>query len=517
MRFEIAVIGGSLGGVQAAISAAKLGKHVYMCEETDWIGGQLTSQAVPPDEHPWIERFGATARYLDYRKKVREYYRSLDEFSEETSKKEAFCPGNSWVSRVAHEPLVALGILTDMMREYTEAGLITIEYNTIACDSMVSEDSRIISVTVKNKISGQCKEIEAEYFLDATDCGDLLPIVGAEYRTGAESRAETDEPHAPLTEDPQDMQPVTWVAALELNPDGDYKIDKPELYEYFSGLGVPYDDNRLLSWYCADCKTRRKVRMAMFDNEVKESPLGLWSYRRIIDTANYTDGRKEVTLLNWPQNDYALGNVFDDREAEKHLEMARQQTLCAVYWLQNEAERPDGGRGYAVRLRPDIMGTEDGLAKAAYIRESRRIAAKKTIREQDVLRSMNKEPKTYADSIGVGHYAIDVHMTTKSHTFLYDSTHPFEIPFSAMVPVRIKNLLPACKNIGCTHLTSGCYRLHPVEWNIGEAAGYAAAYCIDKSITPAELLERGMDEFLQLLEKEGVQLHWDFSAMENVR
>ena len=34
-----------------------------LTEETDWIGGQLTSQAVPPDEHPWIESFGCTAAY----------------------------------------------------------------------------------------------------------------------------------------------------------------------------------------------------------------------------------------------------------------------------------------------------------------------------------------------------------------------------------------------------------------------------------------------------------------------
>ena len=83
-----------------------------------------------------------------------------------------------------------------------------------------------------------------------------------------------------------------------------------------------------------------------------------------------------------------------------------------------------------------------------------------------------------------------------------------------MVPVRLKNLLPACKNIGCTHLTGGCYRLHPVEWNIGEVAGYAAAYCMDKKITPAELLEKGrMKTFQQHLQERGIQLHWDFSKM----
>ena len=39
------------------------------------------------------------------------------------------------------------------------------------------------------------------------------------------------------------------------------------------------------------------------------------------------------------------------------------------------------------------------------------------------------------------------------------------------LPVRIGNLIAGGKNLGTTHITNGCYRLHPVEWNIGEAAG----------------------------------------------
>jgi len=467
MKYDIAIIGGSLGGVQAAISAAKQNKKVYLCEETDWIGGQLTSQAVPPDEHPWIEEFGATKRYLDFRKSVRDHYRRIPEFKEEVRQKECFCPGNSWVSRVAHQPKVALKLFEDMISEYQKDGRLTVEYFTVAVDSTVENDT-IKSVTVKNLQTKEKKAIEAEYFLDATDCGDLLPIVGAEYRTGAESKELTGELHAPEVSDPYDMQPITWVAALELNPDGDYKMEKPEKYDYFASLGVPYDDNLLFSWYMADAHTQKKTFLPMFDGEYDGYPLGLWSYRRVIDTANYTDGRKEVTLLNWPQNDFALGNVFDHKDAKENLELSR---------------------------------------------ESRRIVAKKTICEQDVSKRNNELPPKLADSVGVGHYAIDIHMTTKSHSFLYDATYPFEIPLSSMIPVRIKNLLPACKNIGSTHLTSGCYRLHPVEWNVGEVAGYAAAYCIDHKVTFEELLTSELKTFQEELEREGVQLHWDFSKM----
>lgn len=513
MKYDIAIIGGSLGGVQAALKAAKSGKKVYMCEETSWIGGQLTSQAVPPDEHKWIEEFGATQGYLTYRKEVRDYYRNLPNISDEIKAKERFCPGNSWVSRVAHEPKVALHILNSYLAPFIEKGNLEIDYNTVAVDSVVEQDE-IHSVTVKHTVTNKQKVIEAHFFLDATDCGDLLPVVHAEYKTGAESKSETGEYHAPEMANPSDMQPITWVVALELNPDGDYKIPKPDKYEFFKNLDVPYDDNKLFSWYAPDAETQKKVLFSFYDKEVEEKPLGLWSYRRIIDTKNYNDPSvREVSLINIPQNDFSLGNIYEDEDAVKNRELAKEQTMCLVYWLQNDAPRADGGFGYPVGLRPDIMGTEDGLAMAPYIRESRRIVAKKIVCEQDVSKRFNENPPVLKDSVGIGHYAIDIHLTTKSHSFLYDSTHPFEIPLGAMIPVRIKNLIPACKNIGCTHLTNGCYRLHPVEWNIGEVAGLLASFSLDNNMTPDEVHTLKLKEFQELLVKEGISLHWDFDRM----
>lgn len=515
MKYDVAVIGGSLGGVQAAISAAKENKKVYLCEQSDWVGGQLTSQAVPPDENRWIEEQGATRTYHEFRKAVRAYYRALPEFNPEVAKEENFCPGNSWVSRIAHEPTVAVKILNDMLAAYIADERIVLEYDTAAIESTVENDI-IKTVTVKNLSNGEEKVIEAAYFLDATDCGDLLPIVGAEFRTGAESKEMTGEPEAADEADPADLQAITWVAALELLPeDSDYVPVKPEKYDEYASIDVPHCDCKLLSWYTNKLQGAGVRRLGMYDREGNDpASKGLWNYRRIIDTHNYTDGRNEVTLLNWPQNDYWMGNIFDDPDAELHLQRARELTLCAVYWLQTEALRPDGGKGYKVRLRPDIVGTEDGLAKMPYIRESRRIIAKRLICEQEIVRDFAEKPLVVEDSVGVGHYSMDLHMTTKSHNHFMRKTYPFEIPLSAMIPVRLKNLIPACKNIGCTHLTGGCYRLHPIEWNIGEVAGYIAAYCMDKQLTPEELWAKELKPFQSFLAEKGVQLHWDFSRME---
>ena len=74
-KCDILIVGGGTGGVAAAMMACDLGHTVILTEETDWVGGQLTSQIVPPDEHPWIEQFGCTFRYRTYRNLVRKFYR----------------------------------------------------------------------------------------------------------------------------------------------------------------------------------------------------------------------------------------------------------------------------------------------------------------------------------------------------------------------------------------------------------------------------------------------------------
>jgi hypothetical protein len=80
----------------------------------------------------------------------------------------------------------------------------------------------------------------------------------------------------------------------------------------------------------------------------------------------------------------------------------------------------------------------------------------------------------------------------------------------ALLPVRVENLIPACKNLGVTHITNGCYRLHPVEWNIGEAAGLLAAFCLQNRLAPRQVREQAghLEAFQSLLQQQGVVLAW---------
>ena len=227
--------------------------------------------------------------------------------------------------------------------------------------------------------------------------------------------------------------------------------------------------------------------------------------------------------MNWPQNDYLLGNLVGvtPTEARKHVQRAKDLSLSLLYWLQTEAPRLDGGQGWpGLRLRGDLLGTSDGLAKAPYIRESRRIRSVFTVTEADCgreARAVQTGQKAaqvtaarYHDSVGIGHYNIDLHPSTTGKNYIDVPSLPFEIPLGALLPVRVKNLIPACKNLGVTHITNGCYRLHPVEWNIGEAAGTLVAFAQSRKTSVHHVRENAelLNDLQSRLTANGVELRW---------
>ncbi len=112
LKTDVLIIGGSLGGVAAALAVARMGRSVILTEETAWIGGQATAQGVPLDEHPWIERYGRTQSYADFREGVRAYYRQHYPLTPEARSDRALNPGAGWVSGLCFEPRVGQAVLS---------------------------------------------------------------------------------------------------------------------------------------------------------------------------------------------------------------------------------------------------------------------------------------------------------------------------------------------------------------------------------------------------------------------
>jgi hypothetical protein len=336
---------------------------------------------------------------------------------------------------------------------------------------------------------------------------------------GAESKAQTGEPHAKDAPEPDNVQGFTFCLAMDYLPGEDHTIDRPRDYRHWRDFELHYRNGERHPLLTFDSPDTRKHG---FDPDART---GFWTYRRIADRDLFAPGfyPGDITIVNWPQNDYAFGLICEvsPDEAARHLERGKQLSLSLLYWLQTEIPRPDGGTGWkGLRLRPDIVGTEDGLAKHAYIREGRRIQAEFTVLEQMITTEarmqetgLSKEAvraTPFADSVGIGSYWMDLHITTRGDSAKFGSTLPFQIPLGALLPQRVENLLPACKNLGVTHLTNGAYRLHPIEWNIGEAAGALAAFCTARKRRPREVRAQAtlLAEFQSQLEKQGVRLAW---------
>jgi hypothetical protein len=241
----------------------------------------------------------------------------------------------------------------------------------------------------------------------------------------------------------------------------------------------------------------------------------LWTYRRLIDQKQFAGAfASDITMINWPGSDYREGSLIDGSPEQivATLQAAKCCSLGFLHWLQTEAPANSRRSGAPeLKLRPDVMGSVDGLSKFPYIREGQRIKGLVTITEQDLSIHCQKGPRTkhFADSVGIGWYPIDIHRVVDD-VGVSTRTHPFQIPLGALIPEHITNLIAAAKNIGTTHISNGCYRLHPVEWNIGESAGMLAAYAIKTAASPREISENTgrLRSFQRFLLNQGISIAW---------
>jgi hypothetical protein len=518
---DLVVIGGGLGGVAAALTAARLGHHVVLTERSTWLGGQMSTQAVPPDEHQWIETPLTSPSYRALRNAIRDHYRRAYPLTDDAARIEHLNPGMGNVSRICHEPRVGALAVEEMLSAHIASGAVTVlrEHTPV---EVHRDGRRIISVTLRAP-NGDRVEVRGAVIADATEEGDLIEMAELPVVIGAEGKDETGELHASDVADVFDQQAVSWCVALEYRPGEDHTIPRPDDYEHWRDTVDPRWPGSQLSWEDVVPDTLQSRVRPLFaqspDEAIHARADDLWHYRRVLSKhlldPTFTGG--EITLVNWPQIDYwelPLHGV-SPQDREKALEGARSLTRSFVYWMQTEAPRHDGGIGYPeLRLRGDVTGTVDGFAKEVYIRESRRIRALFTVTEGHIGRQMrgpDAGSEIFEDSVGIGYYRIDLHPSTAGRNYVDIDCFPFQIPLGALIAADADNFVAANKNIGTTHITNGAYRLHPVEWSIGEALGVLAARVVETGLDPAQIREDPLQlARLQrvLTENLGITLAW---------
>lgn len=487
-----------------------------MTDETAWLGGQFTSQGVSPDEHRFIEYFGSSETYRDLRRRVRDYYRRNFPLTARARATWNLNIGSGECSSLSVEPRGPLAAINELLAPFIHSGRLLVLQPFRAVQATRDGDA-ITSVTVSHVHTDESLVLEGAIFVDATELGDILDLAGVEHVIGAESKDQTGEPHALDIPNPRMQEAITWCAAVDYLEGTDNTIERPKRYDHFRTHVPPGWHNPQLNYAVIDYDHHQPFEHSFLPVE-EDAPMwrSLWTHRRMLDVRHFEGSlyRSDITLMNWSQNDYVGGPIVgvSPEEARHHWEMSRQLTLSMVYWLQTEAPRLDGGTGFpGLRLRGDVMGTTDGLAMYPYIREARRLQAEVTVLEHHISAEVHKTaPPRFEDSVGVGNYYIDMHQRTEGGLPFYVYVWPFQIPLGALIPVRVRNLVAAAKNIGTTHLTNSAYRMHATEWGIGEAAGHTAAYCAINRTLPTAVRghERTLSDLQHELVRSGVDITW---------
>lgn len=457
---DVLIAGAGMGGIGAALAVSRHGFSACMTEETDWVGGQATAGGVPAlDENRFIEISGGTRSYYEFRNGIRAAYGGV------------MNPGRCYVSALCFEPKVGVDVLTRMLartrtRVFLRTRIIDLE----------QRGGQFTSALAWQFDQREAIRFRFKWVLDATETGELLPMAKLPYVVGSEAKSDTGEPHAAARPNPACVQSFTYPFAVERRDGERHTIEKPVDYDAI----LKRQDFTLRINYPQEFGWRGPFEYRMYGEDPpipnNMSPGPFFAWRRLRAEP------PEIALINWPRQDYAAESILDREPADlaRIVQQAKRTSLAFLYWLQHDLGHPE------LMLRPDVMDTADGFSKYPYVRESRRLLARGRVLQQDIVEEWQPGPRArwFGDSVGIGFYMVDIHPCGANERGRMMMPRPFQIPMAALLPRAAVNFLPAGKSIGVTHLTNGAFRLHPVEWNIGEAAGAIAALAIARGGLP---------------------------------
>ncbi len=302
-------------------------------------------------------------------------------------------------------------------------------------------DAVVESVTFQNSETHARSSIGAPFVIDATDNGDVAVLAGARYDLGRQD-AGVDER----------MQPVTLMFTL----DG---VDWPRVASTYEPLRYgPGGATDRSAWGYHDLMAAYEPRSA----HVLVPDLNL---------GRLHSGEVSVNAID------VLGiNGLDP----KQLDLARRVTLREAPLL-------------VAYLRAKLPGFENArigrFASEVYVRETRHIAGLERLAGDDVWGG-----KIPADTIGLASYPIDIHPVVATDKSAYaPQRHVYGIPFGAMVPKGLTNVLVASPAISATHLAAGSARTIPTTIEEGEAAGAACALALTEKIDFLQLAQQPDD------------------------
>ncbi len=443
---DVLIIGGGAGGTSAGIQAARMGSKVQIIEATPWLGGMLTAAGVSAIDGNHEMPSGI---WGEFRQKLRDHYGGA----------QALATG--WVSHTLFEPSVG----NKMLQEMATIPNLDIAFNSVYTD--IRKKGEGWQVTYEQQ--GKSKTTKSKILIDATEIGELLPVVGADFRLGMDAKGETGEKEAPETAN-SIVQDLTYVLILkdvgsEKGKDG--LVKRPKNYD-------------AKAYECACKREGGEMFGAVADCQ------------QMLDYGKLPNNKY---MMNWPNcgNDFYLDwTALTLGERKVRLEEAKQFTQGFVYYIQNDL-------GYKNLRVADEFPTKDNFPMIPYDREARRAKGKVLLTVDHLERPYDFH--LYKTGIAVGDYPIDHHRDknpkgTPEIDFITIRVPSYNVPLGSLVAEKVENFIVAEKNISVSNIVNGATRLQPVVLGIGQAAGALAATSIIENKKPSEVSIRKVQEAL---------------------
>ncbi|MEO0430372.1 MAG: FAD-dependent oxidoreductase [Cyanobacteria bacterium J06656_5] len=519
---SIAVIGGSTAAYTTALTALKLRLDVCWVQPQRVVGGQFTAQALPASDDGDLlrhradlmtiggEEFAISQSQRLFRKRQRQLQPVTGRLVDD--------PGGSWVCPLSTTPVVAATALNEPLLPYLKSGKLRLipyaEPTSLLLEP--GERRRVTGVVCQDTKTKHSFTVKASVVVEATDFGDLLEVASLPSRVGQEARSDTGEAILPEEARPQCQQSFTFDVLVErTRPGQGVPIGAPKEYGRVPWLNLQEFTGDF--WVSKNKIWKKRDFFNAF---------GIFRYRRLQrrSLTKTTVSPGDVAVINWgtsghPQrgqccgNDYRTGHLIglSRSERQQQIQRARIRARAYIHFLQVNGV-PD------LKPRGDLTWTKDGIALEPYIREARRGIAMTTIRHEDVASSFfpnQSRARAFDDTLGIGQYhyldlhgnLVDGHVSPKGKDVV---ALPFTLPAGALVPIDTDGLVLSAKSIGTTHITNAAYRMHPVEWAIGEAGGFLAAFSVWTGKQPREIV--GDESLLRKLQgfvtRNGIPIVW---------
>jgi len=493
-QVDVIVVGAGSGGISAAVQAARMGSETLLIEPSANLGGQLL--VVPTMDEADIKGVGYPIRksgiYAEFIDRVREIY-------DQRGKTLGTCywRGDS----IGFEPQVAEQVLSEMLEEEPK---LTVLLQTYV--SMVHTHHQ----TVTGITTTEGKTIHCKILIDATECGDLIPLTPARYRVGNSTSDNINQDAC--------IQDITYPAVIEKYPGGapaELVIDHPPPdYEKHLEQFTATVNHKGYNWYQDNC------------GEAGDQPcwgkypanwLTHHAYRGLPNSrdpntyaASYPSAEEITkTVINWA-NDLPVKVSYLEDRSQREIDNRRAilKTISFLYYLQQQLGVEWGVTDYLTdmpgkqlsHLAPDFRELLKRMPPFPYVRESRRIIPLQTLTASDIHRigSPPTAEGRFSHAVAVGYYPADLHGCKGDRTLnlsLENSSDspqgfvsgPFQVPFECLIPEKVDGFLAAEKNIGVSRIVNGAIRLGPITMVVGQAVGAIAGLAVKNNLQPREV------------------------------